>query len=68
MNGQASLKLPEILSDMNPHSKSCTISLWKRGTSVAALTSAILAPHDFVAISSPECTSVNILNHPLMIG
>jgi hypothetical protein len=26
-------------------------------TSVAALTSAILAPHDFVAISSPECTS-----------
>jgi len=28
-----------------------------RGTSVAALTSAILAPHDFVAISSPECTN-----------
>ena len=26
-------------------------------TSVAASTSAILAPHDFVAISSPECTS-----------
>jgi len=28
-----------------------------RGTSVAALTSAILAPHDTVAISSPECTN-----------
>ena len=28
-----------------------------RGTSVAALTSAILAPDDCVAISSPECTS-----------
>src|SRR6202790_3123844 len=27
-----------------------------RGTSVAALASAILAPHDCVAISSPECT------------
>jgi len=27
-----------------------------RGTSVAALTSAILAPNDCVAISSPECT------------
>ena len=28
-----------------------------RGTSVAALTSAILAPNDCVAISSPECTN-----------
>ena len=28
-----------------------------RGTSVAALTSTILAPHGFVAISSPVCTS-----------
>ena len=27
------------------------------GTSVAALTSAILAPQNFVAISSPECTN-----------
>jgi hypothetical protein len=28
-----------------------------RGTSVAPLTSAILAPHDFVTISSPECNN-----------
>ena len=28
-----------------------------RGTSVSALASAILAPQNFVAISSPECTN-----------
>ena len=32
-----------------------------RGTRVAALTSAILAPNDCVAISSPECTSCEYL-------
>src|SRR5882762_10474945 len=51
------LKLPEILSDMKSTQNPAQFPYGKRGTSVAALTSAILAPHDFVAISSPECTS-----------
>jgi len=49
------LKLPEILSGMNFTLKVLHNGI--RGTSVAALTSAILAPHDTVAISSPECTN-----------
>ena len=33
------------------------IPIRKLNSSVAALTSAILAPQNFVAISSPECTN-----------
>jgi hypothetical protein len=36
-----------------------------RGTSVAALTSAILAPNDYVAISRPECTNCEY-SEPIM--
>src|SRR6202042_1530789 len=58
MNGQASFETARDTIRHELHSQSpgqfpCGI----RGTSVAALTSAILAPHDAVAISSPKCTN-----------
>ena len=49
------LKLPETLSEMNFILRA--LHYGTRGTSVSALASAILAPQNFVAISSPECTS-----------
>jgi hypothetical protein len=48
------LKLSETLSDMQ---STAQFPYGTRGTSVAALTSAILAPQNFVSISSPECTN-----------
>ena len=62
------LKSPEILSDMKFTQSPAQFPYGTRGTSVTALASAILAPHDFVAISSPEISIVNILNHLLMAG
>src|SRR5882762_181111 len=52
------LNLPQTLSGKKftlkiPHN----FLMKPGGTSVAALTSAILAPQNFVAISSPECTN-----------
>src|ERR1700733_11403718 len=47
----------KLTSTISSHCLSAQFPYGTRGTSVVALTSAILAPHDFVAISSPECTS-----------
>src|SRR6202790_5793099 len=59
------LKLPEMPSDMNFTQSPAQFPYGTRGTSVAALTSAILAPHDFVAISSPECTNCEYSEPPI---
>jgi hypothetical protein len=57
MNGQASFETARDTIRHEIHTQNpAQFPYGKRGTSVAALTSAILAPHDFVAISSPECT------------
>jgi len=58
MNGQATFETARDTIRHEIHTQNpAQFPYGKRGTSVAALTSAILAPHDFVAISSPECTS-----------
>jgi len=58
MNGQASFETARDTIRHELHSQSpAQFPYGIRGTSVAALTSAILAPHDTVAISSPECTN-----------
>ena len=58
MNGQASFETARDTIRHEIHSQSpAQFPYGTRGTSVAALTSAILAPHNFVAISSPECTN-----------
>jgi hypothetical protein len=58
MNGQASFETARDTIRHELHSQSpARFPYGIRGTSVAALTSAILAPHDAVAISSPECTN-----------
>jgi len=57
MNGQASFETARDTIRHELHSQNPTqFPYGTRGTSVAALTSAILAPHDFAAISIPECT------------
>jgi hypothetical protein len=58
MNGQASFETARDTIRHEIHSQSpAQFPYGTRGTSVAALASAILAPHEFVAISSPECTN-----------
>jgi hypothetical protein len=58
MNSQATFETARDTIRHELHSQSpAQFPYGTRGTSVAALTSAILAPHDFVAISSPECTN-----------
>src|SRR5882762_1270740 len=58
MNGQASFETARDTIRHKIHSQSPTqFPYGTRGTSVAALTSAIFSPHNFVAISSPECTN-----------
>ena len=58
MNGQASFETARDTIRHELHSQSSAqFPYGTRGTSVGVLTSAILAPRDFVAISSPECTS-----------
>jgi hypothetical protein len=58
MNGQASFETARYTIRHELHSQSPTqFSYRTRGTNVAALTSEIQASHNFVAISSPECTS-----------
>ena len=57
MNGLASFETARDTIRHELHSQSPTkFPYGTRGTSVTALTSAILAPHNFVAFSSPECT------------
>jgi hypothetical protein len=58
MNGQATFETARDTIRHELHSQNPTqFPYGTRGTSVATLTSAILAPHDFVVISSPECTN-----------
>ena len=58
MNGQASFETARDTIRHELHSQSpAQFPYGTRGTSVAALTSAILAPHDTVAILSPQCTN-----------
>jgi hypothetical protein len=58
MNGQASFETSRDTIRHKLHSQSpAQFPYGTRGTSVSALASAILAPHNFVAISSPECTN-----------
>jgi hypothetical protein len=58
MNGQTSFETARDTIRHEIHSQSpAQFPYGTRGTSVAALTSAVLAPNDFVVISSPECTS-----------
>jgi hypothetical protein len=58
MNGQASFETARdtIRHEIHSHSPA-QFPYGTRGTSVSALASAILAPHNFVAISCPECTN-----------
>jgi len=58
MNGQASFETARDTIRDELHIQSpAQFPYGTRGTSVAALASAILAPHDCVAISCPECTN-----------
>src|ERR1700734_1386815 len=58
MNGQATFETARDTIRHEIHTKNPEqFPYGTRGTSVAALTSTILAPHGFVAISSPVCTS-----------
>jgi hypothetical protein len=58
MNGQASFETARDTIRNELHSQSPALFPYGiRGTSVSALASAIPAPQNFVAISSPECTS-----------
>ena len=58
MNGQASFETARDTTRNKLHSQSpALLPYGPRGTSVSALASAILAPQNFVAISSPKCTS-----------
>jgi hypothetical protein len=66
MNGQATFKTARDTIRHELHSQSpAQFPYGIRGTSVAALTSAILAPHNFVAISSPECTNCEYSEPPI---
>lgn len=66
MNGQATFETARDTIRLKLHSQSpAQLSYGTRGTSAAALTSAILAPHDFVAISSPECTNCEYSKIPI---
>src|SRR6202050_2323218 len=57
MNGQASFEKARDTIRHELHSQSpAQFPYGTRGTSVSALASAILAPQNFMAISSPECT------------
>ena len=66
MNGQTTF---ETARDTIRHEIHCqspaTFPCETRGTSVTALASALLAPHDFVAISSPECTNCEYSEPPI---
>ena len=58
MNGQASFETARDTIRNELYSQSPTLFPYgTRGTSVSALSSVILAPQNFVAISSPQCTS-----------
>ena len=58
MNGQASFETARDTIRKEIHSHSPALFPYgTRGTSVSALASAILAPHNFVAISHAECTN-----------
>ena len=58
MNGQASFETARDTIRNKLHSQSpAQFPYGTRGTSVSAFASTILAPHNFVAISSPECTN-----------
>jgi hypothetical protein len=66
MNGQATFETARDTIRYELHSQSLAqFPYGTRGTSVAASTSAILAPHDFVAISSPECTNCEYSKPPI---
>jgi len=60
MNGQTSFEMARDTIRHEIHSKSPSeFPYGTRGTSVAALTAAILAPHNIVAVSRPVCIKCN---------
>jgi hypothetical protein len=66
MNGQATFETARDTIRHELHSQGpAQFPYGTIGTSVAALASAILAPHDFVAISSPECTNCEYSEPPI---
>ena len=66
MNGQATFETARDTIRHELYTQSpAEFPYGTRGTSVTALTSAILAPHDFVAISSPECTNCEYSEPPI---
>ena len=66
INGQTSFETARNTIKDGLHSQSPEqFPYGTRGTSVAALTSAILAPNDCVTISSPECTNCEY-SEPIM--
>jgi len=59
MNGQASFETVRNIIRHELHTQSpAQFPYGTRGTSVSALASAILAPQNFVAISSPDCNQL----------
>ena len=66
MNGQTTFETARDTIRHEIHSQSpVQFPYGTRGTSVTALASAILAPHDFVAISSPKCTNCEYSEPPI---
>jgi len=56
MNGQTSFETARVIIRCEIHSQSpAEFAYGTRGTSITALTAAILAPHDIVAVSKQEC-------------
>ena len=56
MNGQTSFETARVTIRCEIHSQSpAEFAYGTRGTSITALTAAILAPHDIVAVSKHEC-------------
>src|ERR1700677_4464091 len=66
MNGQASFETARDTIRHKIHSQSpAQFPYGTRGTSVSALALAILAPDNFVAISSPQCSSCEYSEPPI---
>ena len=66
INGQITFETARDTIRHEIHSQSpAQFPYGTRGTSVTALASEILAPHDFVTISSPECTNCEHSEPPI---
>src|ERR1700736_6350351 len=66
MNGQTSFETARDTIRHQIHTQSpAEFAYGTRGTSVIDLTAAILAPHDLIAVSSPQCTNCDY-SEPIM--